>query len=80
MAIYTIDLELDNNQKNMVKDLYKYIVLFIVFHILSNSIEIKDYGIISGNLFNVNFVTFLLIVAISIIAYYTVALEIVEFI
>ena len=64
----------------MVKDLYKYIVLFIVFHILSNSIEIKDYGIISGNLFNVNFVTFLLIVAISIIAYYTVALEIVEFI
>lgn len=80
MAIYTINLELDNNQKNMVKDLYKYIVLFIVFHVLSNSIEIKDYGIMTGNLFNVNFVTFLLIIAISIIAYYTVALEIVEFI
>ena len=63
-----------------MKDIYKYIIILGIFHVLSSSIEMKDYGILSKNLFNVNFVTFLLIVAISIVAYYTVALEIVELI
>lgn len=78
MAIITINSGLNNNTLYLVKDVYKYFVILIVFHLLSYTVGIKDLGILSDKLFNTNFVVFLLMVAISIKAYYLISLELLE--
>ena len=74
MAIFTIEL----NSNPMIKDIYKYVFLITIFHILTYTMDIKNYGLQSDILFNSDFIILLLIIAISVIAYYTIALEILE--
>lgn len=78
MALFKIDLGLDNNKIEMINYIYKYFSIFIVMHILINMSGMKSYGFI-GNLFNENFIMFMIILAISIMFYYLVFLEIIQF-
>lgn len=78
MAIITVNSNLDDNKTTMVKDIYKYLTIFTIFHLLSYSIGIKDFGILGDKLFSPNFIIFLLMVAISIKAYYLISLELLE--
>lgn len=78
MVLFKIDIGLDNNKIGMINDIYKYLSIFIIAHILINMAGMKDYGII-GNLFNENFIIFLIIIAISVMFYYLVFLEVIEF-
>ena len=80
MAIFTIDSGLDENQTKMVQDIFKYISLFIIFHMLASLSSVKNIGIFSGKLFNEDFILFLLLLAVTFMAYYLVILELIEII
>lgn len=78
MSIFIIDFGLDKNKTLMLQDICKYIYLFIVIHILVNLSELKNIGLCSNKLFNENFIVFLLLLAIAIMSYYLVLLELIE--
>ena len=80
MAIFIIDTGLNENQTNMVQDIFKYILLFILFHLLSSTSGIKDIGLFGDKIFNEHFITFLLLLAVTLMAYYLVILELIEII
>lgn len=80
MALFTIDIGLEEKQIKMVQDSFKYISLFIIFHILTTLSNFKNYGITGTKIFNENFLCFLLIVAITFMTYYLIILEIIEII
>ena len=78
MSIFIIDFGLDKNKTLMLQDICKYIYLFIAIHILVNLSELKNLGLCSNKLFNENFIVFLLLLAIAIMSYYLVLLELIE--
>ncbi len=78
MALLTIDLGLE--QKNMIKDIFKYTILFIIFHIYCNICDVKNLGIFGSYIFNDNFWGFLVLLIATFLTYYLVVLEIIEII
>lgn len=80
MALFTIDLGLEDNQVQMMKDIFKYVILFSIFHTYCNMSGVKNLGIFGNNLFNDNFWGFLLLLTVTFMTYYLVILEIVEII
>jgi hypothetical protein len=75
MAIFNLHLDLDKEYIQLIKDLYKIIVILIVFQIImyysgnSKNILITAF---SGNLLNDDFMTILIYIIISISAYYLI--------
>lgn len=74
MALITIDLNLNESQIEMIRDLFKYIVIFVIFHILSSLSKTKNYGL-GGELLNEQFLNFILMIFVSILGYYLVINE-----
>lgn len=78
MALITINTSLEKKDVLMVQDIVKYLSIFIIFHLFFNMTSAKSVNIMSNNLFNKNFVMFLLLVVLSFMAYYLIVLELVE--
>lgn len=78
MALITIITSLEKKDVLMVQDIIKYLSIFIIFHLFFNMTSAKSVNIMSNNLFNKNFVMFLLLVVLSFMAYYLIVLELVE--
>ncbi len=78
MAIFTIDSGLDENQTKMTQDIFKYVSLFIIFHMLVSISSLKNIGIFSDKLFNEHFISFLLLLVVTFMTYYLVILELIE--
>ena len=78
MALITINTSLEKKDVLMVQDIVKYLSIFIIFHLFFNMTSAKSVNIMSNNLFNKNFVMFLLLVVLSFMTYYLIVLELVE--
>ena len=78
MALITINTSLEKKNVLMVQDIVKYLSIFIIFHLFFNITSEKSVNIMSNNLFNKNFVMFLLLVVLSFMTYYLIVLELVE--
>ena len=81
MAIFTIDLNLNQEQTHMVQDLFKYGILILIFHSLVYVANFKKgnniFGI-TGKFLNEDFLGFLLLVLVTITSYYLIILELIE--
>jgi len=77
MAIFTIQM---GQYSKLAQEIFKYVMLFIIFHLLLNMNGIKNLGIFSPHLFNNEFLMFLLILGLTIAIYYLIVVEIVEII
>ncbi len=83
MAIYEIRLEIEEEYKETIKSIYKFLVIVIVFHILMSLAYNGSKPILFGltrELFNDDFMNLLLIGMISIIAYYFVSEKLLKFV
>ncbi len=78
MAVFNVELNVDKNKKDMIKDIFKYSVILIIFHSLTNTSNIKNFGLIGDEILNDNFLLFLAFIALSFLTYYLVVLELVE--
>ena len=75
MAILNLYLDLDKEYIQLIKDLYKIIVILIVFQIImyySNNSKNILITAFSGSLLNDDFMTVLIYIIISISAYYLI--------
>jgi hypothetical protein len=75
MAILNLYLDLDKEYIQLIRDLYKIIVILIIFQIImyySNSNKNILLNAFSGNLLNDDFMTILIYIIISISAYYLI--------
>jgi len=74
MAILDIYLDIDNEYINLIKDLYKILVIFIIFQLLVFSYGQKNIInlALNGNFLNDDFMTLLIIVIIAISSYYLI--------
>ena len=81
MAIFNIYLDLDTNYKKLIKDIYKIIIILIVFQILIFYSDLSKNFIsnaLTGSLLNDEFMTFLILIIISYSSYYLVFDKILE--
>ena len=81
MAIINLHLDLDENYKNFLKDIYKLFVILIVIQLIFSTMNPgKDFLInaLSGDLLNDEIMTLLLIIIIGISAYYLVFNKLLE--
>lgn len=75
MAIYNIYLDLEKDYINLIKDLYKVIVILVVLQVLLYYSAVKNNFInsaLTGFLMNDDFMTLLIFIIISISAYYLI--------
>ncbi len=81
MAIFTIDLNLNQEQTQMINDVFKYGSMLVIFHTLVYLANYKKgnnvFGL-TGKFMNEDFLGFLLLFLITILAYYLIVTEIVE--
>ncbi len=83
MAIYEVHLDIDEEYKETIKSIYKFLVIIIIFHILMSLSYNGSKPILFGltrELFNDDFMNLLFIGMISIIAYYFVSEKLLKFI
>jgi len=81
MAIINLHLDLDENYKNFLKDIYKLFVILIVIQLIFSSMNPnKDFLInaLSGPMLNDDIMSLLLIIIIGISAYYLVFNKLLE--
>lgn len=81
MAIINLHLDLDDNYKNFLKDIYKLFVILIVIQLIFSSMNPdKDFIIkaLSGDMLNDNIMILLLIIIIGISSYYLVFNKLLE--
>ena len=72
MALLTLNLDVDNNYKTLVEDLYRILAYLVIFHLFvglnyGNRVP-SNFGL-SGNFFNDNFLSLCLLVVITVLAY-----------
>jgi hypothetical protein len=82
MAILDIYLDIDNEYLNLIKDLYKVLVILIVFQLLvyySNASKNIVNSALTGFLLNDDFMTLLIFIVIGICSYYLVFDKLVSF-
>jgi len=75
MAIVNINLDLDKNYINLLNDIYRAIIILVIFQILvSNSNNSKNIlnNALSGNIMNDDFMILLIYIIIGIGAYYLI--------
>ncbi len=77
MTVFTLNLNLDDNQTKMVQDIVKYVFILSIFHFLATTSDIKNFGLL-GNLFNENFLGLLLLVITSFLTYHLIVEELIE--
>ena len=83
MAILNINLDLENDYIFLIKDIYKIVIVLLIFQILVSFSEMPKNIInssLSGSLLNDDFITLLLYLIIGICGYYLVAEKILNFI
>lgn len=81
MAIINLHLDLDENYKNFLKDIYKLFVILIVIQLIFSSMNPnKDFllNALSGPMLNDDIMSLLLIIIIGISAYYLVFNKLLE--
>ena len=82
MAILNINLNLENDYIHLIKDIYKIVVVLLIFQILISFSDMPKNIIntsLSGSLLNDDFMTLILYLIIGICAYYLVAEKILNF-
>jgi hypothetical protein len=75
MAIFNFYLDLDKEYIQLIKDIYKVLVILIVFQIIlyfSNSEKNIINSALTGNILNDQFITLLIYIIISISSYYLI--------
>ncbi len=75
MAIFNFNLDLDKEYIDLIKDIYKVVVILIVFQIIlyySNCQKNILNSALTGTLLNDDFMTLLIYLIISISSYYLV--------
>ena len=75
MAIFNIYLDLDKDYINLIKDIYKVLVVFIVFQVLMHYSNVSKNilnSALTGALLNDEFMTLLIFVIIGVISYYLI--------
>jgi len=75
MAIFNIYLDLDKDYINLIKDIYKILVVFIVFQVLMHYSNVSKNilnSALTGPLLNDEFMTLLIFVIIGVISYYLI--------
>ena len=75
MAIFNIYLDLDKDYINLIKDIYKVLVVFIVFQVLMHYSNVSKNilnSALTGALLNDEFMTLLIFVIIGVIYYYLI--------
>lgn len=75
MAIFNIYLDLDKDYINLIKDIYKVLVVFIVFQVLMHYSNVSKNilnSALTGSLLNDEFMTLLIFVIIGVISYYLI--------
>ena len=75
MAIFNFYLTLDKEYIQLIKDVYKVLVILIVFQIIlyfSNSEKNIINSALTGNILNDQFITLLIYIIISISSYYLI--------
>ena len=75
MAIFNFYLDLDKEYIQLIKDIYKVLVILIVFQIVlyfSNSEKNIINSALTGNILNDQFITLLIYIIISISSYYLI--------
>jgi hypothetical protein len=73
MAIFNFYLDLDKEYILLIKDIYKVLVILIVFQIIlyfSNCQKNIINSALTGNILNDEFITLLIYIIISIVSYY----------
>jgi hypothetical protein len=81
MSLFTIDLDINEEYKKLIKEVYKIFVILIVFQILVNYSELPKDIIsqsLSGSLLNDNFMTLVLFIIIGLLAYHLVFKKIIS--
>ena len=80
-SIVQLNINSSTNYVNLIKSLYMFIFVFMIWHILLSLSYSKKQPInmgLSGELFNNNFVNFILTGMISILSFYLVFQKILE--
>lgn len=75
MAIFNFYLTLDKEYIQLIKDIYKVLVILIVFQVIlyfSNSEKNIINSALTGNILNDQFMTLLIYIIISISSYYLI--------
>jgi len=75
MAIFNFYLNLDEEYIKLIKDIYKIIVILVIFQIIlyfSNSEKNIINSALTGNILNDQFITLLIYIIISISGYYLI--------
>ncbi len=75
MAIFNLNLDLDKEYIQLIKDLYKVIVILIIFQVIihySNCNKNILNSALTGSLLNDEFMTILIYIILSIAAYYLI--------
>ena len=81
MCLFIIDLDIDEEYKKIIKEIYKIFVVLIVFQMLVHYSSLPKDIInqsLSGSLLNDNFMTLVLFILIGLLAYHLVFKKIVD--
>jgi hypothetical protein len=82
MAIIDIYLDIDKEYINLIKDIYKVLVILIIFQLLIySSMAPKNIinSALSGSLLNDDFMTLLIFIVIGISSYYLIFDKLISF-
>lgn len=81
MAIINLHLDLDDNYKNLIRDIYKLFTILIVIQIIFNLLDAKKdflFNALSGDILNDEIVILLFVIILSISSYYLIFNKILE--
>lgn len=81
MAIINLHLDLDENYKNFIKDVYKILVILLVIQLILNQMNLpKDFlfNAINGDILNDSILALLIVIIIGVSAYYLIFNKLLE--
>lgn len=81
MAIINLHLDLDENYKNFIKDVYKIFVILLVIQLILNQMNLpKDFlfNAINGDILNDSILALLIVIIIGVSAYYLIFNKLLE--
>tara|TARA_Y200000002_G_scaffold378402_1_gene385728 strand:+ start:693 stop:944 length:252 start_codon:yes stop_codon:yes gene_type:complete len=81
MAIINLHLDLDDNYKNLIRDIYKLFTILIVIQVIFNLLDTKKdflFNALSGDILNDEIVILLFVIILSVSSYYLIFNKILE--
>lgn len=78
MALFNFDLNILDNYKLLIKDILKYLTIFVVFHYLVTSTKIKNP--FKNGFLNDSFISLLIYLVLGILFYYLIIEELIDII